>query len=65
MEKGVSFIITHIVMQSFSSLLPQDLKLPQDCQDDFSQCNNDLNQSQASMSVIMKNLDCKYAHKVG
>ncbi|KAL9957159.1 hypothetical protein ACROYT_G038763 [Oculina patagonica] len=47
----------------FSSLMKLGLKLPVDCQDDLSQCNNDLNQSQASMSVIMKNLDCKYAHQ--
>ena len=46
-------------------LLSQGLKLRQDCQDKLSSCNDDLEESHTSMSAILKNLNCAYAHQVG
>ena len=42
----------------------QGLKLTEDCQEELLGCYNDLKQTQTSLSVIMKNLNCTYTHQV-
>lgn len=42
----------------------QDFNLPHECQHDLLEGKDDLKNSQTSLSVITKNLDCKYAHQV-
>ena len=44
----------------------QELKdhLPPECEDNLSKGDWDLHQSQESVSIIAKNLDCGYAHEV-
>lgn len=45
-------------------LWTQDMNLPHECQHDLFECKDDLKKSQTSLSVIAKNLDCKYANQV-
>ena len=42
----------------------QGLKLTEDCQEELLGCYDDLKQTQTSLSVIMKNLNCTYTHQV-
>ena len=48
------------------NLYVQELKdhLPPECEDNLSKGDLDLHQSQESLSIIAKNLDCGYAHEV-
>ena len=48
------------------NLYVQELKdhLPPECEDNLSKGDWDLHQSQESVSIIAKNLDCGYAHEV-
>ena len=41
------------------------MNLPRDCRHDLLEHKDDLKESQTSLSVVSKNLDCKYAHQVG
>lgn len=52
------------VLIRFHFFCVKGLHLPQDCQDKLSSCQSYLTQTQTSMSVITKNLDCTYAHEV-
>lgn len=47
----------------FSRLMHLGLKLTEDCQEELLGCYDDLKQTQTSLSVIMKNLNCTYTHQ--
>jgi len=52
-----------IALDVFSSLKNLGLNLSQDCHVKLTCCDDDLKETQASMAVIARNLDCTYAHQ--